>query len=230
MVVGVGVATLGGLNGAPALAAPPAPELEAARASLLNAIESGASDAVVLSSLGALVPLDPSRGRGALDGALNGTWALIWTKDEAPEPVQFARRTLHQPVGTQLIGSAAVPLFGEGRVAQLLDVGGIRFELSSGARPALDDSRVLEIFPPFRFAAVAAGRRFQIATSGSDAGFRSLNGRSAEALIAPRNRYAQEYLDVSGRDGDIRISRITEGDPAIVGNLYVHQRIPTGTR
>jgi hypothetical protein len=226
--VAVGL-SFGGLHGAVARAAP-VPTADVARAELVRAIESGASDELVLERLHALIPFDPSRGRGAVDGALGGTWDLLWTKDEAPAPVQVMRKTLHQPVGTQLLGDAAAPRFGAGRVAQLLDVAGVRFELSSGATPAPDDSRVLQIFPPFRFAALAAGRRFEIAEAGSDAGFRALNARTAEAQAAPRNRYTQEYLETSGRVGDLRVSRITEGDPAIVGNVYVHRRIADGSR
>ncbi|KAG8459009.1 hypothetical protein KFE25_006554 [Diacronema lutheri] len=203
---------------------------EARRAELLRLIASGAPDERILAQIDALVPYDPSRGRGAVDGALAGTWDLLWTKDEAPAAVQLVRKTLHQPVGTQLLGDAAAPRFGAGRVAQLLDVGAVRFELSSGATPAPDDARVLQIFPPFRFDALVGGRRLHIAATDDDAGFRRLNARSAEAIAAPRNRYAQLYLDVSGSVGDLRVSRIVEGDSAIVGNVYIHSRIPDGAR
>lgn len=223
----IGVA-LTGLNTAAAAAAVAEggaqAEGERARSRLLASIAAGAPDGQILAQIEALVPYDPSRGRGAREPALAGTWALLYTKDEAPAAVQFLRRTLHQPVGTQLLGDAAAPLVGEGRVAQLLDVGGVRFELSSGAAPAPDDARVITISPPFRFDALVAGRRFHVAATEDDAGFRRLNARSAEAIAAPRNRYAQLYLDTSGRSGDVRISRITEGDSAIVGNVYVHAR------
>lgn len=219
--------SLAGLNAATSFAAiaDSADDTQRAtvRAELLRLIAAGAPDEQILRQIEALVPFDPSGGRGAVDSALSGTWDLLFTKDEAPAPVQWARKTLHQPVGTQLLGADAAR-FGAGRVAQLLDIGGIRFELSSGATPADDDARVLKIFGPFRFDAVVAGRRLAVAATEDDAGFRQLNARSAEAIAAPRNRYMQVYLETSGRPGDLRISRITEGDPAIVGNIYVHAR------
>mmetsp|Transcript_15429 Transcript_15429/g.36637 ORF Transcript_15429/g.36637 Transcript_15429/m.36637 type:complete len:271 (+) Transcript_15429:518-1330(+) len=238
VLAGVG-ASLGGLNAAAAIADGGGVATAAigggddararARTELLATIAAGRSDAEIMANVAALVPFDPSRGRGAVDASLAGTWDLVWTHDEAPALVKWARRTLHQPVGTQLLGEASAS-FGPGRVAQLLDVGGVRFELSSGATPADDDARVIRILPPFRFAALAGGRRFELAATEDDAGFRKLNARSAEAVAAPRNRYAQEYLETSGRVGDLRISRITEGDTAIVGNVYIHQRIPNGSR
>ena len=92
---------------------------------------------------------------------------------------------------------------------------------------AADDARVLEIAPPFRLAVVVGGRaRATLVDAGSDADFRKLNNRDAEAQAAPRNRYAQLYLETTGAPGDLRISRVTAGDPAIVGSTFVHERLP----
>ena len=197
------------------------------REGLLRAIAEGQSDEAVLAWCDQLIPFDPSGGKGASVGSLGGSWRLLWTKDEAPAAAQLLRKAFHQPVSTQLLGAEAAALVGEGRVAQLLDVAGlVHFELSSGATPDGDDPSVLNILPPFRFSAsFAGGSPINLANADSDADFRAVNARSEEARKAPRNRYTQQYLETSGHSGDIRVSRITEGDPAIVGNVYVHQRL-----
>ena len=61
--------------------------------------------------------------------------------------------------------------------------------------------------------------------AGSDADFRAVNARTAEAQAAPKNRYAQQYLDVSGQPGDLRVSEVVSGDPVIVGCKFVHVRL-----
>ncbi|KAJ1455015.1 hypothetical protein M885DRAFT_520943 [Pelagophyceae sp. CCMP2097] len=61
--------------------------------------------------------------------------------------------------------------------------------------------------------------------AGSDAAFRKTQARTTEAQLAPRNTYAQLYLEETGRTGDLRISRVTAGDPVIVGATFVHVRI-----
>ena len=115
------------------------------------------------------------------------------------------------------------------RVAQVQSVlgGALALELSSGARPSAARADVLDIAPPFRLALVAAGRaRATLVDAPDDASFRKLNNRDAEAQAAPRNRYSQLYLETSGAPGDLRISRVTAGDPAIVGATFVHERLP----
>ena len=37
--------------------------------------------------------------------------------------------------------------------------------------------------------------------------------------------YEQRYLETTGRAGDLRVSRVTSGDPVIVGSIFVHQRV-----
>ena len=81
-------------------------------------------------------------------------------------------------------------------------------------------------YPPFRFNACVGGATYKIVEADSDASFRKVNARTQEAQEAPRNRYAQTYLEGADapRAGDLRISVITEGDPVIVGSVFVHQR------
>ena len=93
---------------------------EEAREGLLRAINAGSSDGEILSHFNQLSLFDPSRGQGAIDPALGGSWRLLWTHDESPAPVQALRRALRQPVSTQLLGRDAEQSFGKGRVAQVI--------------------------------------------------------------------------------------------------------------
>ena len=63
-----------------------------------------------------------------------------------------------------------------------------------------------------------------IVESESDADFRRVNARSDEAQMAPRKEYMQLYLEDFG-PGSLRVSVITRGDPVIVGDMFVHQKL-----
>jgi hypothetical protein len=185
-----------------------------------------ARDSGVEAAIEALVPLDPSGGKGATSPALEGRWRLLWSANAGGFSPLLLLPTPVRPTSFQLLGDAAVSDgIGPGRVAQLLLLPFGTVELSSDVVPAPDDTRFLEIFPPFKLQLRFAGRRLPIVEADSDASFRKANVRTAEAQAAPRNRYEQCYLDTSGRAGDIRISRVVEGDPVIVGSVFVHQRV-----
>ncbi|EOD17158.1 hypothetical protein EMIHUDRAFT_470320 [Emiliania huxleyi CCMP1516] len=185
------------------------------RRALLEAIAAGAAPPL---SLG---------GRAARSDALGGTWRLLWSyKADKFSPLLGLPRPV-RPASLQLLGPAATGTVGEGRVANLLLFPfGVRLLLSSGVLPAADGPpSTLEIMPPFRLELDAAGRRRLLVEAGSDADFRALNARDAEAQAAPRNRYAQSYLETSGRAGDLRVSTVVSGDPVIVGSVFVHERV-----
>lgn len=87
---------------------------------------------------------------------------------------------------------------------------------------------MLDILPPFRF---EVGGRYgtgipknRVVEAGSDAEFRKLNARTSDAQAAPKNSYKQLYLEREGK-GSIRISTITDGDPVIVGAIFVHRKL-----
>ena len=42
--------------------------------------------------------------------------------------------------------------------------------------------------------------------------------------MAPRNKYEQLYLEDFGT-GSLRVSMIARGDPVIVGDMFVHQKL-----
>lgn len=195
------------------------------RAALLKAIKMGRG---VEAAIDNLVTFDPSKGCGAASEALGGEWRLLWSSDSS-EPASIARALLGplKLESSQLLGDAAAARVGIGRVVQVQQAfdGGARVELSSGAVLDPADMRVLEIQPPFRLDVVLAGRRFNVVEAASDAEFREVNARTAEEQAAPRNRYEQSYLEESGRPGDLRISRVVEGDPVVLGTVYVHERL-----
>lgn len=197
------------------------------RIDLLRRIAKGRSEDEVANAIAALERLDPSEGRAATSDRLSGAWELIYSVNaeafspllRLPEPVR--------PTSSQLVGAAAEPVVGAGRIAQVLDFPLLPLSLilSSGTVPLATDSSVLEIFPPFRLEAKIGGTTTKLVESGSDAEFRALNARTAEAQAAGRNLYKQRYLETTGKPGDLRISEVIAGDPVLVGEVFVHRRI-----
>ena len=93
------------------------------------------------------------------------------------------------------------------------------FRLQLGAIPGRgpsDDS--------FSRGAGGGGEKRTIVESESDADFRKVNARSTEAQSAPRNEYEQLYLEDFGT-GSLRVSVIARGDPVIVGDMFLHQKL-----
>lgn len=185
------------------------------------------SDSELEVAIASLEKLDPSSGKAATSEQLGGTWELISSVNAAafspllnlPQPIR--------PTSLQLVGADAEPVVGAGRIAQVLNfpILPLSIILSSGTVPVPSDTSVLEIFPPFRLEARVGGIKTQIVDSGSDAGFRALNGRTEEAQAAGRNLYKQRYLETSGQKGDLRISEVIAGDPVLIGAVFIHRRI-----
>lgn len=211
----------------------PSGALEANRDRLLQLVRKPSNnEADILTAIENLVPFDPSNKKGAsLSGDLDGEWELVWSaKAEAFSPLLKLPKPF-KPDSFQYLGNAAAGEVGPDRVAQGL-TGGIlgqtQLWLSSGVRASSSDDSMLEILPPFRF---EVGGRYQTGTpkkrlveAGSDADFRKLNARTNEAQTAPKNSYQQLYLERQGK-GSLRISTITDGDPVIVGAIFVHQKL-----
>jgi hypothetical protein len=204
-----------------------------ARSKLLGSIKSNKSEHEVMEIIDQVVALDPAQGRGAtLSEDLSGEWKLLWSaKADGFSPLLKLPKPL-KPDSYQYLGNPAAEEVGADRVAQGL-TGGIlgpttQFWLSSGVAPSSQDPSVLDILPPFRF---QVGGRYQsgkpkttIVEAGSDADFRKVNARTRAAQQAPNNRYQQLYLERDG-PGSIRISTVREGDPVIVGAVFVHQKM-----
>lgn len=213
----------------------PSKAFEASRKSLMQLIQdpvSSSDETMVLAAIDELVPFDPSQKKGAaLVDDLDGEWELLWSaKAEAFSPLLKLPKPF-KPDSYQYLGSAAAGEVGPDRVAQGL-TGGIlgrnQLWLSSGVRTSSIDASILEILPPFRF---EVGGRYQkgapkkqLVEAGSDADFRKLNARTSEAQAAPKNSYQQLYLEREGK-GSLRISTITDGDPVIVGAIFVHRKL-----
>lgn len=181
-----------------------------------------------------IVSVQPTRENGStLAKDLDGEWVLLWSiKADAFSPLLKLPKPL-KPDSYQYFGRAADLEVGSNRVAQGL-TGGIlgpkQLWLSSGVVPVPEegDPGMLEIRPPFRFE--VGGRygmgepKVTIVEAGSDAEFRKVNARTTDAQNAPKNRYRQLYWEGEGK-GSLRISTITEGDPVIVGAVFVHQKL-----
>lgn len=216
-------------QGCPGAAASTPDSATTERQRLIQAIDAG-DDGNVADAMAALLPLDPSGGKAATSEALAGEWRLLWSENtEAFSPLLSLPRPV-RPASFQLLGDAAAARgFGSERVANLLCFPfGVSLQLSSGVRPATRDT--LEIFPPFRLELAFGGARQQLVEAGSDAEFRALNARDADAQAAPRNLYLQQYLETSGAAGDLRISKVVSGDPVIVGSVFIHERVVRRTR
>lgn len=198
------------------------------RISLLKKLSSSSSsDEDVANAIAALEKLDPSNGKAAVSENLGGTWELIYSVNaEAFSPLLNLPKPI-RPSSFQLVGDDAEPVVGSGRIAQVLNfpIIPLSFILSSGTLPVDSDPSNLEIFPPFRFDVKLGGLKKQVLESGSDAGFRAVNGRTEEAQAAGRNIYKQRYLETSGKKGDLRISEVIAGDPVLVGVVFIHRRI-----
>ncbi|KAL9178963.1 hypothetical protein ACHAXT_011936 [Thalassiosira profunda] len=208
------------------------------REALVKAISSKSSDDDVVAVIEKLVPLSPLKGDGgsrkAFDAALDGEWKLLWYNKSDFSPLLKLPSPL-RPDSYQYFGSIAEREVGDGRVAQGL-VGGVlsalgpqtELWLSSGAVAQEKHPSTLEIYPPFRFQLGqlpgAATPKRMIVEAGSDAEFRAANARSAEAQAAPKNEYEQLYCEDYGR-GSLRISVVAKGDPVIVGDMFVHQKL-----
>lgn len=164
---------------------------------------------------------------------IDGEWKLIWSVGAQQFSPLLQLPPPFRPDSYQLAGSVATPVVGSGRIAQLLTSGVLgpsRVLLSSGVvdyeeRPATSSS-LLQIRPPFRLQIElpVTHQRITLVEAGSDADFRAVNVRSVEAQQAPPNLYQQIYVEEAG-SGSLRISKIVEGDPVIVGATFVHIKI-----
>ena len=208
------------------------------RNALLQAIFSKSPDEVIAQAIQNLIPLNPLKSSSSpseYNSALDGEWKLLWYNKSDFSPLLKLPSPL-RPDSYQYFGKIAQQEVGEGRVAQGL-VGGVialsggskkEFWLSSGAVPSKDDPSILEIYPPFRFqlgeTPGSSSPKSTIVESESDADFRAANARTAEAQAAPKNEYEQVYLENYG-SGSLRVSVITKGDPVIVGDMFVHQKV-----
>ena len=214
-------------------------DASAARANLLAAINQGKPDAEVLEAIERLKPFNPlSPTSSAAPTSLEGEWRLIWSINDDFSPLLRLPKPF-KPNSFQYFGPIAASEVGEGRVAQGLTsgfLGNSQLWLSSGTEPlppkqaasGVNAPYRLEIEPPFRFQ--LGGRvgtnapKKMIVEAGNDADFRKVNARTKEAQLAGKNVYEQVYVETNGK-GSLRISTITEGDPAIVGTILIHEKI-----
>lgn len=187
---------------------------EGPRERLLEAVAKSASQSSVEELIVELAAQDPSGGRGA---EATGAWKLLWSARtlrfspllELPKPLR--------PVSEQYLDNGIRNTLRRGIL------GPAELVLSADKRTAKADT--VEILPPFSLRLRVYGANFTLVDANSDASFRATQARSLTEQRAPRNQYKQLYLDTSGRPGDLRISTVVEGDPVIVGAVFIHQRL-----
>ena len=206
------------------------------REALLLALSRKSSDEVILQAIQNLIPLNPMKSKSSAKYAseLDGEWKLLWYNKSDFSPLLKLPAPL-RPESYQYFGTVAEKEVGAGRVAQGL-TGGVlsslgpnkELWLSSGAVAKEDDPSILEIYPPFRFQLGekpgSLTAKQTIVESQSDADFRAANARTVEAQMAPKNEYEQLYLEDFG-SGSLRISVVSKGDPVIVGDMFLHQKL-----
>ncbi|CAJ1945272.1 unnamed protein product [Cylindrotheca closterium] len=210
----------------------------AARENLLSAIQQGKPDAEVLAAIDRLKPFNPLPPTSSTAAkSLEGEWRLLWSINDDFSPLLRLPKPF-KPNSFQYFGPIAAAEVGEGRVAQGLTsglLGNSQLWLSSGTEPlpykTVESGNApyrLEIEPPFRFQ--LGGRlgtnqpKRMIVEAGNDADFRKVNARTKEAQLAGKNVYEQIYVESKGK-GSLRISTITEGDPAIIGTILIHEKM-----
>lgn len=96
--------------------------------------------------------------------------------------------------------------------------GCMQVRLSSAAVPDEKDDTTVVIGPPFYLEAKFAGRTIPIQDTQPGGGRKSILGNEL-------NYFRQLYVEDSGKPGDIRVSEVYEGDPAVKGSIFVHERV-----
>ncbi|EIE23818.1 hypothetical protein COCSUDRAFT_83693 [Coccomyxa subellipsoidea C-169] len=129
-------------------------------------------------------------------------------------------RVLKLPIpakSTQLLGKEFVGE--EGRGANLIDIGKgtVVVRLSSAAVPDEKDDTTVVIGPPFYLEAKVAGFKIPIQDTQPGGGRKSILGNEL-------NYFRQLYVENSGKPGDLRVSEVYAGDPAVKGSIFVHER------
>lgn len=218
----------------------PTTTIENAKQALLEAIttktKKSSSQDYILQCIDRLVVASTSS-----SSSLDGSWKLIWSMGAEQFSPLLQLPSPFTPESYQWIGSATIPVVGENdknnRIVQVLTsgiLGANRIYLSSGivdvsngivtkdqdsTNTASTPPMLLQILPPFRLEVEQqqSKRRWMIVDSDSDASFRQVNARTINAQRAPPNLYQQLYVD-----NDLRISKIIQGDPVILGATFIH--------
>ncbi|CAL8472029.1 g11571 [Coccomyxa elongata] len=186
-----------------------------ARQALLDAIAAKKGDDEVIAALRKLAKQNPTSSP-AKSPTIYGKWKLLWASSNAE-----VSRVLKLPIpakSTQLLGKEFVG--DEGRGANLIDIGNgtIVVRLSSAAVPDEKDDTTVLIGPPFYLEAKVAGFNIPIQDTQPGGGRKSILGNEI-------NYFRQLYVENSGKPGDLRVSEVYAGDPAVKGSIFVHERM-----
>ncbi|KAK9836995.1 hypothetical protein WJX81_005375 [Elliptochloris bilobata] len=185
-----------------------------ARQRLLDAIKAKKGDEEVITVLRELAKSNSTAG-AARSPALAGRWNLLWASSNAE--VSRVKRLPIPAESTQLLGKDFVGE--EGRGANLIDIfnGAVEVKLSSAAVPDDKANDTIVIGPPFYLELHLGGVNIPIQDTQPGGGRKSILGNEL-------NYFRQLYLEDSGKPGDLRVSEVYEGDPAVKGSIFVHER------
>jgi hypothetical protein len=84
---------------------------------------------------------------------------------------------------------------------------------------ALTQRHVFLVLQPFRLELLVNGRSFPIQS------VESTEAERTDILGNQTNEFSQLYLEDSGRAGDLRVSKVTQGDPTVLNSTFVHVRV-----
>lgn len=195
------------------------------RQRLLDVIASASPSSEVSAAISDLV--STNSGLGASDDAesfsqiLLGTWRLLWSSDAA-EVSRFTRLLPNVFTSFQLIGAPAG--LEKDRAANVVSAlgGGVKLKLSSSARMSRERFDAIIIGPPFVFELlVDVGGRKLALPLGSES---SVGSDESPLLGSQLNVFTQLYVERSGGAGDLRISKVTDGDAGVVGaQVHLHR-------
>lgn len=198
-----------------AVAAPA--DAQQAREQLLAVIRGGGDENQVEEAIAYLLPYNPTDAP-ARAPQLEGEWRLLWSS--ATAEVTKATKDLPLPFeSVQLVGPGGG--MEPGRAANLVKVlgGAITLKLSSSAVPDAANAAAVTIGPPFRLELLVLGKSFPIQS------VESTESDTTDILGNQLNEFSQLYLEATGRAGDVRVSKVTSGDPVVVGSTFVHVRV-----
>jgi len=155
---------------------------------------------------------------------LDGRWRLLWSSDGA-EVSRFTKFLPQLFASYQLIGAAGG--LQRGRAANVISTAGglIKLKLSSSAMPSTEDNRFDSVIigPPFVFELLIDDGKIAAVPLGSES---SVGSDESPLLGSMLNTFTQLYVEPRGAGANsLRICKVTEGDPGVVGSTFVYVRV-----
>lgn len=196
----------------------------ATRQQLLDCIAAGGDFEEVESAIELLLPFNPVPDP-VERGTLQGNWKLLWSSQTAEVtkatknlPLPFTSMQLIGPKGGEGEPGGNLP---EGRAANIIKVlgGAVTLKLSSAAVPSESEKDAVIIGPPFRLELLLGGKSIPLQAE------ETTESDTSSILGNQLNTFSQLYVEGSGQPGDLRVSKVTKGDPVVINSTFVHVRM-----